>query len=266
MTGALTFVVCAYKESPFLDAAVASLRAQTLPCEILISTSTPNAHIAGVAEKYGVPVRVNPDGGSSPKDWNFAYAQAETDFVTLAHQDDHYEPGFAESTMRRIAAGNAPLLAFTDYYEIRYKVRGGEGERVDHNGLLRVKRAMLLPIRLFPGSRWVRRRVLSFGYPMNCPGSTYNRRRFPDFRFRTDWHNSHDWDAAARLADERGDFLYVPGRLLGHRIYTESQTTNTIGSGQRAGEDLDMFRRYWPEGIARAIMKQYARAYASNEL
>ena len=51
-----TFVLCAYKESQFLEECVQSLLAQTVKSKILISTSTPNDHIKGIAEKYNLPL------------------------------------------------------------------------------------------------------------------------------------------------------------------------------------------------------------------
>ena len=40
-----TFVICAYKESPYLEACIQSLQAQTVPSRILMVTSTPNPWI-----------------------------------------------------------------------------------------------------------------------------------------------------------------------------------------------------------------------------
>ena len=46
-----TFVVCAYKESPYLEECIKSLLAQTVRSEILITTSTPNEKIAAISAK-----------------------------------------------------------------------------------------------------------------------------------------------------------------------------------------------------------------------
>ena len=53
-----SFAVCAYGESPYLEACLRSLKAQTVKegTEILICTSTPNSHISRLAEKYGADV------------------------------------------------------------------------------------------------------------------------------------------------------------------------------------------------------------------
>ena len=260
-----TFVVCAYKESEFLDDTVSRLLDQTVKSRVLISTSTPNALIRSVADRYGIEVRVNPKGGTSAKDWNFAYAQADTDYITLAHQDDVYESVFTEKTLEALENAKNPILAYTDYYEIRHAEKG-EGVRVEDNKILRVKRRMLRAIDIAKSNRWLRNRVLSFGYPMCCAGTTYVKRRFPSIDFIPDWHNSHDWDSVIRLASEKGEYLYIRELLLGHRIYLESQTTHTIGAGIRRREDMECFRHYWPGPVAAIIMKFYSKAYESNKL
>ena len=54
-----TFVVCAYGESPYLENCILSLLNQKKKTGILLATSTPNEHIAGISEKYGIPIYVN---------------------------------------------------------------------------------------------------------------------------------------------------------------------------------------------------------------
>ena len=47
-----TFVICAYKESPYLESCIKSLKAQIVKSDIKIATSTPNDYIYNVAKKY----------------------------------------------------------------------------------------------------------------------------------------------------------------------------------------------------------------------
>ena len=47
-----TFVICAYKESPYLEECVKSLIRQTIKSNIIIVTSTPNSYIEDIAGKY----------------------------------------------------------------------------------------------------------------------------------------------------------------------------------------------------------------------
>ena len=45
-----TFAICAYKESPYLEECIKSLKNQTIKSNILIATSTPNDYIKGIAD------------------------------------------------------------------------------------------------------------------------------------------------------------------------------------------------------------------------
>jgi glycosyltransferase involved in cell wall biosynthesis len=253
-----TFVICAYKESEFLDQLTGSLLNQSVKSKVIIATSTPNDKIRLVAEKYGVELRENPVSSGSASDWNFAYKQADTEFVTLAHQDDVYERTFVEAALDAFSKKKNPILAFTDYYEIR------DGRRVENNRLLSIKRIMLKPVAMAGGSRFVRNRVLSLGFPICCPSITYNKRRFPEINFLARFKNSLDWEAICRLAREAGEFVYIRRTLVGHRIYQGSQTTNMIRSGERYAEDLEILSKYWPISIAKCIMKLYAKSMESN--
>ena len=105
-----TFAVCAYKESPFLEECICSLLAQTVPADIVIATSTPNDYIDQIADTYNLPVIVNHGQGGITQDWNFAYTHTDSKYVTIAHQDDIYEPGYTGEMLRRYAT-----TSFTDW-------------------------------------------------------------------------------------------------------------------------------------------------------
>ena len=73
-----------------MEECIASLKNQKSESLVIMVTSTPNGHISSLAEKYGIPLYINPHGGIT-QDWNFAYSQCDTPIVTIAHQDDIYE-------------------------------------------------------------------------------------------------------------------------------------------------------------------------------
>ena len=253
-----SFVVCAYKDSDYLEELLVSIFAQTVQSKILIATSTPTERIYKIAEKYDLNVSVNPVACGIGSDWNFAYSLAETDYVTLAHQDDVYEPEYTEKILNALAQTKNPVIAYTNYYEIR-----PEG-RVTDNKLLKVKSLMNAPVYAFPKSRFVRNRVLSMGCPISCPSVTYNKKRFLTFSFVCDMKTNMDWEAWYRLANESGEFIYLKDLLLGHRIHEGSETTSGIESGARSAEDLYMYKKYWPDGIARFIHRFYEKGQKSN--
>ena len=106
-------------------------------------TSTPNEHIKNMAEKYSIPLYVNTGESGITQDWNFAYSMTNTELVTIAHQDDVYLPNYTKEISRAISSVTHPLIAFTNYGELR------EGEPVLNNSLLRIKRFALWLLR-FP--------------------------------------------------------------------------------------------------------------------
>ena len=114
-----TFAICAYKESPYLEECITSLMEQTVKSEIFIATSTPNKYIDDIAAKYNLKVYVNEGESGITQDWNFAYSKVQTDYVTIAHQDDKYAPEYVENLLAYTAKAKKPLLFFTDYAEIR---------------------------------------------------------------------------------------------------------------------------------------------------
>lgn len=98
-----TFVICAYKESPYLEECIRSLKNQSVRTNLRMATSTDNGHIRALAEKYGIPLDINPGPGGITQDWNFAYSRAGTPLITLAHQDDVYCKDYAKEILARAA-------------------------------------------------------------------------------------------------------------------------------------------------------------------
>ncbi|MDR1778923.1 MAG: glycosyltransferase [Clostridiales Family XIII bacterium] len=253
-----TFAVCAYKDSEYIEELLDSLAAQTERSEVYIATSTPTERIQRIAAARSLPLHVNAVSAGIASDWNYALSLADTEYVTLAHQDDVYTKNFTKETLAALDRTANPILACTDYYEIR------AGEKVSTNRNLEIKRKMLRQLARFPSARLVRRRILSVGCAISCPTVTLRRKRFPDFRFNTDFTNSMDWEAWLRLAREKGTFVYVPKLLMGHRIHEDSETTRTISAGIRAREDLRILESCWPGPVARRIARAYAKAEDSN--
>lgn len=255
-----TFVICAYKESAYLEECLLSLLAQTKKSKILISTSTPNDHIRGIAEKYAIPLYVNEGEAGITGDWNYAVSLVDTKYLTIAHQDDVYEPTYAEQLIKKLDENKNPIIAFSEYFEIR------NGERVYKNQLLKIKKLMNFGFRISKRSRFLRRRVLSLGCSICCPAVTYSTKIFENFKFDKQFRFTCDWDAWERFSKLKGAFVYLKEPLMGHRIHEESETTNLTNSGERSVEEFKMLRRFWPSWIAKRIAKSYVSAQESNNL
>jgi hypothetical protein len=250
------FVAPCFGDSPFLPGCLASLKAQTLPSRILVTTSTPSDFIFGAAREAGVDVVVNPERRGIAADWNFGLRAAEARFVTLAHQDDTYAPAFAAETMAAFASG-AGGLCFTGYDEI-----DDAGAPVSS----KISRAKhLIESVTLGGARAVGglrlRAFLSFGNPLPCSSVTYDLARLGDFAFSGDYASNLDWDAWWRLMLAGETFLRIPARLVARRHNQLTETSRLLREGVRRREDLAMFRRAWPRPLSDAIAFAYRAGY-----
>ena len=257
-----TFVICAYKESPYLEECIQSLKKQSVSSDILMATSTPNEFLKALSEKYKIKLFINQGEKGIAGDWNFAYSIARTPLVTLAHQDDLYMKDYVKMMLKSLNEAKKPLIAFSDYYERR------NGETVKNNKLLRVKRFLLFPLRfrLFWKSRWIRRRILSLGSPICCPAVTMVKTELPGALFENNMRSNIDWQAWEKISKQRGSFAYIPVGLMEHRIHSDSTTSEVVGEKQRREEDLIMYRKFWPEWIARILEHFYQSSEESNKI
>ena len=256
-----TFVVMAYKESAYLDECIQSLRFQTVPSEIILATSTPCSFIEGIADKHCLPLRINTGTQGIVGDWNFALSQAQTPYVTLAHQDDNYEGCYTEKMLAVAARRNDVLMVFSDYAE----QVGGELKTSTPN--LVVKR-LLVALAFWGGtlirSRFRKRLLLSFGSPIPCPSVMYHKALLGDFQFSSSFSINMDWDAWLRISSAQGSIGRVPEILQVHRLHQDSETSHGIADQRRASEDRVLFERLWPRPIAELLRRLYALSYAGN--
>lgn len=255
-----TFAICAYKESPFLEECVKSVMEQNKKTNVLIATSTPNEYISSIAKKYDVPLHINTGEKGITQDWNFAYKMAETDLVTIAHQDDVYLPCYTEEIYKMLEGSDKPLIAFTDYGELR------NGEAVLENSLLKIKRILLFPMRFFKNSKFIRRRCLSLGNCICCPAVTFVKANLPEVVFKHHFRSNEDWEAWEMISRMKGSFLYSKEVGMYHRIHEGSETSAIIGDNARTIEDYEMFKKFWPKPIAKVISNVYAKSEESNQV
>jgi hypothetical protein len=231
--------------------------------KILLGTSTPSPYLEKIASDYGINLLINPLRQDIATDWNFVMVASGSQFVTIAHQDDVYDPDYL-GVMRRIAATHEQLiLAFSDYRE-----QTDAGPRPP-NANLKIKRRLC--IRAFRKQESIsrakdKRKLLNLGNPICCPSVMINRTAVPDFRFSESWKTNLDWDAWLRLTVAQGSYVYADQKLISKRVHSDSETSVTIASRARQYEDRRMFERFWPKPIAALIAAVYSAGYISNDV
>lgn len=256
-----TFVICAYKESPYLEEMIQSIQAQTVKTKVLMTTSTRNDYIVSMAERYHIPLLVRDGQPDICDDWNFAYNSAKTRWVTLAHQDDRYDPEYVQALIESVQKRPDAIAFLTDYLPIHH----GTEEIRDVNSKLRRLLRMPLKNTVMARSKFWKRQILSLGNSICCPSVTYNKEKLGDSFFTTDLKYNIDWDTFLKLADISGTIAYADRPLTFYRISDEATSAMWIKNHTREQEDRQMFRKFWPNWMVDIIMHFYVKAYDTYE-
>lgn len=256
-----TFVIPAFGESLFLEQCIQSLNNQTFKSKIIICTSTPSVYLSSLAEKYKLPYYIHDEKGIAG-DWNFALSKVTTPLATIAHQDDIYEPSYAEyviNAMNDDKSGNT-LIAFTDYYDLINE------KKISTSINSIVKKTLLWPFLLNANIKRVffKKILLAFGDPICCPSVTFNLDKLSNFSFSPQYSCVLDWYAWYQLAEQKGGFCFINKKLTGHRIHPESETTNQLSKGIRGKEESAMFKMIWGDRFGNLLSWVYAGSHIHN--
>lgn len=251
-----TFMICAYQENPYLEDCIQSVLKQKVLGNVKISTSTPNKYITGLAKKYNIPLVVNYGANKIFDNLNFAYSQADTALVTLCHQDDYYAPEYLVNVLKTANCCQYPIIIFTDYFEIR-------NDKIHNTNLVMfIKRMLNFPLcfSCFRTNKWLRRRILAFGCSICCPTVTFNKQQVPNRPFSNEYNGgSFDWAAWVSLSLQDGEFAFCPQKVLGHRIWQGSTSTEVIEKKFRDEDDYKILCSLWPNFLAKIMFALYRK-------
>ena len=256
MSSKHTFVIMGYGESPYIEEAYQALKAQTVKSNIIMTSSTPNDVQKDFAKKHDIPFIINENRNGFAGDLNFAYATAETDYVTMVHQDDLLMPKYAESCIALAYKHKDALIVFTDYMEY------ANGKFYSDSLNLKIKKILMtahFPFKNTLKTRCAKRSLISFGNPISCPSIFYVKKNIGNFEFDTEYRVSPEWEALVRLARMKGRFMFVKDKLHAYRMH-EGQITS-VGLDNRKREDILVFNMLWPKPIATLLIKYYSKAY-----
>lgn len=255
------FAVCAYKDSPYLENCIQSLKAQTWKSRIILCTSTPSPYIQGLADKYGLPYFIRQGVSDIQEDWNFAYHQTETDYVTIAHQDDEYDPHYVQALMRTALKYDDISLFISDYMPIKH---GKVGPR-DMNS--RIRRFLRTPLKVsfLADKKIVKKAILCMGNSICCPAVTYHKAILGDRIFTSEYKYNLDWDTFYKYACLPGRFAYEDQPLTHYRVHDGATSKEFIEDNRRVADDISMFRKFWPAWVVRLIMVFYKAAYKTYD-
>lgn len=251
-----TFAICAYKECEYLEDCVKSVLNQSVKSRVIMVTSTDNSFIRNICSRYGISLFVRDGESDISDDWNFACLKADSDFVTVVHQDDVYDKDYLKWVLNYFVRYRDCLFVCTDYYILK----DGMKKRGINCWLKEVLR-FPLSIDCFNNKRFFKVFSLAFGNSINCPSVTYNCLNIGDGKvFTSDLKFSLDWDTFLKFARRRGRIGYIRKRLVCYRIHKDATTVSFIKDNGRYEEDVFMFSKIWPKVVVKVIMLFYTRA------
>ena len=253
-----TFVVCAYKESKYLEECIKSLKNQNVKSNIIIATSTPNDYIKEIAKKHNLELYVNEGESGIGQDWNFGVSKTITDYVTVAHQDDIYCENYLEEIIKKLNDKKDFIIAFGNYREIK------NGEIIPLTTNLKIKKILQAPLKKHGDKKWAKKFALKFGTSICCPCVTVNTRYTGKTPYLTNMKCDLDWETWHEFAKTEYPFLYINKEIMQHRIHEESEASNLIENNIRLEEDYEMFKKFWPKPIAKLLMHFYKNAIKTN--
>lgn len=262
-----TFAICAYGDSPYLEECMASLVCQRRRSELICCTSTPSPYIAGLAEKYRIPLYVREGKSGIREDWLFAYEKASGELVTIAHQDDRYEAHYAETLLSMYEKYPDMMVFCSDYATLRMEQDSGSPKLQLVNTVWLVKKLLRLPLRFkrFSDRRTVKRAALLFGNSICCPSCAYNKKLIGAHLFDSAFEFALDWDNLYQLAGRPGRFVCCERPLIFYRVHPGATTKQCIEDNRRKNDETAMFRKMWPEPAVKVFMYFYRKAYKAYE-
>ena len=256
-----TFAVCAYKDSPYLEECIRSLKRQSVPTRIILCTSTPSSYIQEMAERFDIPLYIRQGESDIQTDWNFACEKADSRLVTIAHQDDCYHRDYAK-WVQDCWARYPDTTVFTTDCAI---VKNGAVQKP--GVILFVKMLLRLPLRFrgMADRTWVKKAALRFGNPVICPSCTYDKEALGQPLFDSEYKFALDWDTMWKFAERPGRFVCVERPLIYYRIHEQATTKACIQDHRRSQEETAMYGKIWPKPVVKVLMFFYKRAYSAYD-
>ena len=253
-----TFVICAYKESEYLEDCIISLKNQTIKSNIIMITSTPNKYIEDLANKYKIELFINKGEKGIGPDWNFGVKSTNTDLVTIAHQDDTYNKYYLEEIINKYETDKDCSIIFGNYRELK------NGEVIPLTKNLKIKKFCLKKLIKHPKKMSAKKRALKFGNAICCPCVTLNTKVLGKEPYVEGMSSNLDWYTWYKISKLQNSFLYINKEIMCHRIHSESTTSSLLENNTRFEEDYKMFCEFWPKPVARLLMKFYKGAAKTN--
>ncbi|WP_162012716.1 glycosyltransferase family A protein [Streptococcus sp. S784/96/1] len=255
-----TFAICAYKESPHLETCIQSVVKQNAYSNIIMCTSTPSDFLSNLANTYDIPLFIREGKSDIQDDWNFCCEKAQTEWVTVTHQDDIYDENYAKELLLEISKEPNAIMAFTDYLPIK-------NGRIGTDLNSRMKRLFRTPMRfkVLRHNKFFKKYFQGFGNAISCPSVAYNKTLINGKVFTSPLKFALDWDTFVKFAGYNEPFIYIHKKLFYYRIHEEATSKSFTENNIRVNDEMYMFRQFWPNWLIKIGFKLYQRSYKTYD-
>lgn len=242
MGATITFAIPFYKQRTYLEKAVQSVFAQTVTdWRLLISDESPAGEAAELLRKYDDPrmqISRNDGARGMAENWNRCLDIAETDLVTLLHEDDELLPWYANVMVRALARD--PRAAAMS---CRARVIDAAG-RTAFSFVDRFK-DFLKPVGRTPCALRGPGGIADLlrGNFIMCPTVCYRRQRIGARRFDPHWKFVLDLDFFTRLLGEGESIVVLPEVAYAYRRHTSNTTVAYTANLLRFREEVSLYER-----------------------
>lgn len=253
------FAICAYGESPYIRECIDSLLAQTRKTKIIMCAHRTSLFLEQLSREYGIPLYCRDEEADICADWNYAFSMADAKYVTIAHQDDRYEPEYARFVVDKLEKAKSPILCVTDYRPLK-------NNSLEKDINCKLRHFLRTPLKTkFNDRLFVKRGVLALGNSICCPTVTYNKEKLGDNVFTSPLKYNLDWDTFYILAEKKGSFEYVDKPLAEYRLHDGATSKEFINNHKRTIDDIYMFEKFWPKWFTKILMHFYKEAYKNYD-
>ena len=171
--------------------------------------------------------------------------------------EDVYNEHYVEELLKHIPDEKMSIF-IADYLPLK----GGKVGKRDINSKLRKFLRQPMRCKKLAASKWWRRRILSLGNSICCPGVTYNKSVVGLPIFTSKMKFCIDWDTFLKCAEiKNSHFAYCDTPIIYYRIHDGATSKEFIVDHRRIKEDTDMFNKFWPSFLTKIIMVFYKKAY-----
>lgn len=219
----VTIVLTVYKRTEYLEVALRSALAQTMPnFEIIIADDSGNSLAESIYKAYAKDKRIVYQANSQTKgivnSIKDAIENSKGDFISVLNDDDYWEDSFLEKLVTPLCMDDNRILAFSDHWIIN--ADGMQDIQATEENTKLYKRDKIKPGEIADSSHMV---LIDNSIPL-AMASVFRKNALDLNLLVPDVSGAYDFWISCLLAAAKRPFYYVNERLTNYRVHPQMET------------------------------------------